>query len=136
MPALKNYRLFISHSWDYNDEYNRFVNLIKDESYFQWQNYSIPDHNPLGTKTDRELKEALTRKIRPVNLVIILAGMYINHSKWIQIEMNIARSLSKPMIGIMPWGSQRIPQEVQNIAKEMVGWNTNSIISAIRRNSM
>ena len=40
------------------------------------------------------------------------------------------------IIGVKPWGQQRVPLIVQNNASEMVGWNTSTIISAIRRNSI
>jgi len=135
-PALKTYRIFISHAWDYNDEYYRFERLLKQTSLFEWTNYSVPNHNPLGTKTDRDLREALNRQIRPVNIVIILAGMYVVRSKWIQIEMNIAQSMNKPMIGIIPHGGQRTPRDVQDVVRVMIRWNTSSIVNAIRQNSI
>ena len=81
-------------------------------------------------------KEALKKQIRPVNIVIILAGMYTNYSDWIEFEMDFSDLISKPMIGVRPWGAQRIPKEVQDRVKEMVGWNTSSIVSAIRRHSL
>lgn len=41
----------------------------------------------------------------------------------------------KPIIGIRPWGNANISQVVQDSAGEIVGWNTESIVSAIRRHS-
>ncbi|MCC8422878.1 hypothetical protein [Photorhabdus thracensis] len=38
-----------------------------------------------------------------------------------QEEIKIAQSYNKPIIGIIPWGQERIPTEIQYIAKEMVG---------------
>ena len=62
--------------------------------------------------------------------------MYVNHRKWIQEEIDIAQSYSKPIIGVIPWGQERVPIEVQKIAEEMVGWQTSSIVDAIRRWSL
>jgi hypothetical protein len=62
--------------------------------------------------------------------------MYANYREWIQKEMEIANYYSKPIVGIIPWGQTNVPQIVRNVAKEMVGWNTNSIIDAIRRYSL
>ncbi|MBA7585303.1 hypothetical protein ES708_27278 [subsurface metagenome] len=56
----------------------------------------------------------------------------MSYSEWIQTEINFASFLDKPIIGIKPWGSERIPSAVQEAAIEMVGWNTSSIIEAIR----
>lgn len=135
MPALKTYDLFISHVWrrDENSEYYRLVGLLKEASNFSWRNYSVPEHDPLGTKTDKELREALDRQIRPINCFVIIAGMYAKYRKWIQEEMSIAIAYNKPIVGVIPWGQERTPAEVQSAAKEMVGWNTSSIVAAIRK---
>lgn len=134
MPALRTYKVFISHAWKYSDDYDRIVQFLNDAPNFSWQNYSVPKHDPLDDEED--LKEELRKQIRPVQIVIILAGMYVNHSDWIEFEMNFADQIGKPMIGIRPWGQQRVPKEVQDRVKEMVGWNTASIVKAIRDWSM
>ena len=132
MPALKTYGLFVSHAWTYNDEYYRLIKLLGEAQFFYYRNYSVPEHDPLGTRTRQQLGDALTRQIRPVNCVLVLAGMYANHRDWMKAEIEIAQSFSKPIIGIKPRGQQRTPVEVQNAAKKMVGWTTASIVQAIR----
>ena len=62
--------------------------------------------------------------------------MYVNHRKWILEELEIAKSYGKPIVGIIPWGQERTPVEVHNAAKEMVGWNTESIVAAVRKWSL
>lgn len=133
MPVLRDYRLFISHAWGYTDEYNRLVNLLNEASNFSWVNYSVPKADPVDAQTTRGLEEAMRRQIRPVQAVLIVAGMYVNHSGWIQFEMDFAQSLGKPIIGVIPWGGQRTPQAVVNAADEMVAWSTASIVDAVRR---
>ena len=138
MPILKTYDLFLSHVWrsTENSEYYRLAELLGSAPNFSWRNYSVPEHDPLGTKTDKELSAALDRQIRPVNCFLVVSGMYLNHRKWIQEEIDTARAYRKPIIGIVPWGQIRVPVNVQNLADEMVGWQTNSIISAIRNSSI
>ena len=65
--------------------------------------------------------------------MVIVSGMYINHSDWIQLEINFAKSISKPILGIKRWGEQRSPLAVVAAADEMVSWNSASIVAAIRR---
>ena len=136
MPSLKTYDLFISHAWDYDDDYYRLQNLIRNAPRFKWRNYSVPQHDPLDANSTRRLKAALDRQIRPVNVVLIISGMYVNHRNWIQYEIDVAQYYSKPIVGIRPWASQRTPNAVQTAAIEMVGWNTNSIVSAIRKHAL
>ena len=132
MPALRTYRVFISHAWRYSDDYYRIVDMLDKAPNFQWANYSVPEHDP----KDGDLEEAMKKQIRPVHIVVILAGMYTNYSDWIKFEMDFADLIDKPMIGVRPWGSQRIPKEVQDRVKEMVGWNTSSIVRAIRDHAL
>ncbi len=136
MPALKTYDIFISHAWSYNDEYYRLVDMLNAAPNFKWRNYSVPEHDPADANSDRKLREALKRQMRPVNVVLILSGMYAVHSDWIEFEVEFADSLGKPMVGIKPWGQERVPRYVADAVEEMVGWNTSSIVSAIRRRAL
>ena len=126
----------ISHAWKYDAEYYRIEKLLKDAPNFSWKNYSVPQHDPLGTTTKKDLEEALRRHIRPTHVVVILSGMYVAYRDWIQKEIDIASEMGKPIIGIKPWGRERMPQAVQNAAKEIVGWNTSSVVSAIRKHAL
>jgi len=136
MPELKSYAVFISHAWTYSTDYYRLEKMLDEAPNFTWRNYSVPKHDALAPVTSIELEAALRRQISPTNVVIILAGMYVPYRKWIQKEIDIALEMKKPVVGIIPWGQERTPQEVQSVAKEMVGWNTSSIVSAIRRHAL
>lgn len=140
MPNLKTYDLFLSHAWRYNYDYYRLEEMLNDAPLFYWRNYSVPEHSPLIDPATpagkRTLTNELDQQVRPTNCVIILAGMYAAHSDWIEKEIQLANNYNKPIIGVKPWGQQRVPLIVQNNAVEMVGWNTSTIVSAIRRNSI
>jgi len=129
----KIYRIFVSHAWTYAEEYNRFLRLLDEAPSFYYRNYSVPEHNPLPR---RQLEQALYDQIKPTNIVIILAGMYVTYSDWIQREIDIALEMDKPILGIVPWGSIRVPAAVQDAADDIVSWSTSSIISAIRELSL
>lgn len=140
MPSLKTYGLFISHAWRYNDDYYRLTNMLNNANNFKWRNYSVPEHDPVLDPDDandrKKLLAELDQQIKPVNCVLVLAGMYVVYSYWIQKEIDIAVAYGKPIIGIAPRGQERTPQAVQAAAKAIVGWNTESIVSAIRAYSI
>lgn len=140
MPELKTYDLFISHAWNYNENYYRLEKFLNEAPYFYWRNYSVPIHDPvLDPNSDagkQRLAMALNNQIKPVNCVLVISGMYVAYKYWIQKEIEIAQSYMKPIIGIMPWGQERIPLDIQDAAIELVGWNTSSIVSAIRKYSI
>ena len=133
MPQLHRYRLFISHAWEYNADYYRLIEMLDEASNFSYANYSVPEHDPVDANNNSKLKEELRQQIRPVEVVLILGGMYVAYSDWIQFEIDYAKSLSKSILGIKPWGAQVMPTAVQDAADEIVGWNTSTIVSAIRR---
>lgn len=136
MPQLRIYQLFISHAWRYSAGYVRLVRMLNKAPNFIYRNYSIPFYKGLRTKTNAQLESELYDQIRPAQIVIILAGMYVTYSKWIQMEIDIAQAFVKPILGIYPWGSRMTPRAVQEAADEMVGWNTSSIVNAVRRLSI
>jgi hypothetical protein len=130
MPTLRNYSVFISHAWDYSEDYDRLEKFLDQALNFSWTNLSVPEHDPI--LNSEQLCAQLNDQMRPANVFLILCGMYVAHSDWIQYEINFARRIGRPIIGIRPWGAERIPGAVQNAATEIVGWNTDSIVSAIR----
>ena len=134
---LYPYRLFISHAWKYGNDYNNLITLLNAAPYFLYRNYSAPEEKPLfpeGTPlTNGKIASKITDKISPTQIVIVISGMYGADSDWMGYEINEEGRLGKPVLGIYPWGQTRAPQRVLDAADEMVRWNTDSIVGAIRR---
>ena len=123
-------RLFFSHSWAYEDHYERLKELLGDRLLFI--DYSIPKDDPVHTKSAEELAEAIAHKMRPCDAVIILAGVYATHSRWIKEEIKIAKRLGKKIIAVKLWGSERTSRIVKENADYIVGWNAESLVKAIK----
>ena len=132
MPQLHRYRIFISHAWTHSDDYYRLIEFLDEAPNFIYANYSVPEHDPVDANNNTKLKEELRQQIRPVEVVVILGGMYVAYSDWIQFEIDFAEDLDKPILGIRPWGAVKMPKAVQDAADKIVGWNTSTIVSAIR----
>ena len=130
---LKNYRLFISHSWAYSDAYNTLVSFLNEYPYFQWSDHSVPKDDPIhNAPSKKALHEAIERQMAGVNCTIIMAGVYSSYSEWINKEIEMAKKFGKPIIAVEPWGSERTSQVVKDNASVVVGWNSGSIVQAIR----
>lgn len=125
------YNIFISHAWKRSEHYKKIVKWL-DDSDIEYKNYSVPEDDPLETKTKKELKESLTNQIKPSSCVIILAGMYAAYSDWIEYEIDEATRMGKYIIGVEPWGQEKVPTIVSNNADVMVGWNSDSVVNAIK----
>lgn len=132
MPELKNRMLFISHAWRYEEAYNTIVHWFNEEPNFSWSNCSVPSSDALLDKTTAGLCRGLTRQINPAQGVIIIAGMYAAHSGWIDYELGEAQRLGKTIIGVRPWGQERMPVKIQDAANVMVNWQRASLIQTVR----
>jgi len=131
---LNTHNLFISHSWAYDDLYQRLTNLLANRPYYNFKNYSVPRANPIiGANTDKQLESAIESKMKVSSAVVILAGVYSTYSKWIKKEIAIAKRLGKPIIAVKPWGSNKISSVVRQAADVECGWNADSIVKAIRK---
>ena len=109
------------------------MNLLNSAPCFDYKNYSVPKDDPIHTTgSDYELKKAIEAQMRPASCLIVFAGVYSSYSKWINIEIDIAKRLGKRIIAVEPWGSNRTSAVVKMAADSIVGWNTNSIVHAIR----
>ncbi|SCP97912.1 TIR domain-containing protein [Anaerobium acetethylicum] len=131
-----SYNLFISHSWAYSDAYDKLVSMLDAASYFEYKNYSVPKNDPIhNANNDIQLYNAIKNQMQYANVILIMAGVYSSYSKWIDKEISIAKNefyTPKKIIAIEPWGSEKTSLKVKNNANKIVGWNTNSIVSAIR----
>lgn len=137
---MKTYNIFISHSWSYPDAFDSLRNLLDNRPYFSYRDYSVPKDEPVHTSgTDKELYEAIVNRMRPCHVVVIMAGVYSTYSKWINKEIRAATKgflNPKPIIGIKPRGQTNVASVVAVNADALVGWNTEAIVTAIRRYSI
>lgn len=130
------YNLFISHSWKYSNDYDRLENLLRDYSYFKFRNYSVPQKDPLditGRNYKSKLRDAIIDQMRLCNCFLVIAGKYASYSDSIDMEIDIALEMGKPIIAIEPWGAIETSQRAKRVANIVVGWNASSIVNAIRR---
>lgn len=130
------HNLFISHSWAYGDAYEKLINLLNNQRslVFDYKNYSVPKHNPIvGARTDAQLHAAIRAQILPCKNVVILAGVYSTYSKWINIEIQIAKELGKKIIAVEPWASEKTSEVVKRNANYIVPWRGDSLVKAIKQ---
>ena len=132
---MRTYNLFICHSWRYGNQYDRLKNLL-DKSGLSYRDYSVPRDDPIhNARSVRQLREAIKNQMQYASVVVVLAGVYASHSKWIDIEIGLAESSfasAKPIVAIKPRGSERTSTRVKKAANRIVGWSTKSIVRAIK----
>jgi hypothetical protein len=129
----KEYRIFISHSWNYIDDLKNLRNLLETRGYFNVQFEEATPDVPINSDNAYYIRQRLKQKISNSDIVLGIAGMYASYSDWMEWELDKAIELGVPIVGVIPRGQERISTVVSSRSKEDVRWNTESIVAAIRR---
>ena len=126
------YRIFISHSWSYSEQYDKIEEFLQQEN-IHYYNHSVPKDDPIHTNgTDAQLETAIEAKVKGCSCVIILAGVYATYSKWINKEIKMAQKYNKPIIAVEYWGAERTSTVVKAAADVIVKWQAKSVADAVR----
>ncbi len=88
--------------------------------------------NPIHFDNVYYIRRQLSERIKSSDIVLGVAGIYASYSDWMEWELNKAKEYNKPILGIVPWGNERVSTVVRNKADKIVRWNTDSIVDAIR----
>lgn len=135
---MNKYHIFISHAWMYSEHYCMVEDWLDENQskyLLSWDNYSVPLHAPdldINTFAGKEkLREKLDGQIKRASIILILSGMYFNHPDWIEYEILTAVNNEKYIIGVKPWGQERIPQVITNNANVIIEWSKPNIIKAL-----
>lgn len=131
MPALRTYRVFISHCWEYNADYDRLVDWLDEEALFKWKNLSVSEDRAL--REDKQFESRLRKRLGDADILLIVIGMEIAHRHWMKWEIKWARIRSIPIVGVMPNGGLRVPRVVEEAGCPIVGWRRDSVVGAIRQ---
>lgn len=129
----KTYSVFISHSWDHVDDLKNLRNLLEKRGYFHVEFEEASPEEPINSENSAYIRRRLKEKISNSDIVLGIAGMYASYSDWMKWELDTAIAEKVPIVGVIPWGQERISKVVTDRSVEDVHWNTESIVEAIRK---
>jgi len=131
----KEYKIFISHSWQYTDTLESLRKLINARAYFSATYEESTKDKPINSEDENYVKRRLAQKIGNSEIILALAGVYASHSSWMEWELDKAIELGVPIVGVIPNGQERISAIVSSRSIADVRWTTESIIAAIRKHA-
>lgn len=129
----KDYKIFISHSWSYPGDLEKLRALLTERGYFNVEFEEASATEPINSANAAYIKRRLKDKISNSDVILAIAGVYASYSEWMTWELETAANQGKNIIGVVPRGQERISITVTNYADEVVRWNTESIVAAIRK---
>lgn len=131
--------VFISHSWTYSNDYATLCKWLFERRW-RWPNHaelvfrnrSVSKEDPIDAPPNSlELDFAVFAKMYVSDVIVIPTGMYAHHSTWIRREIEFARALTKPILGVHLRGHERHSSVVTGAATAMAKWNSQSIVNKI-----
>lgn len=129
------HRVFISHSWAYEDHFQEVKSLLDNAPGFEYFDHSVSSDDPIDAQLPNHLRKKIRDQMQSTSVVLVLAGMYVAHSDWIQEEIEMAVEMEKPIIGVIPTENERVPGLVQEHAIELVAADGHEILEAIERHA-
>ncbi len=126
----KTPRIFVSHSWKHDDDYNKLIKNFKKQG-FEYYNHSLPEGKADYLKNEKEIEKKIKNQLLYCRCLLVLGGNYAN-KPWIKKEVEIAKSLNKKVIAVRPWNAYKIPKYLEGAADEVVGFNSKAIIERIK----
>ncbi len=134
---IKN--VFISHHHKDDASVDGLADMVSGKGY-KFRNSSIrvkPENQKrLDQKkvSDNTIKRLLRMKMRWASQVIVVVGKETHQRPWVNWEIEAAHKLGKPIIGVYENGLKdqvEIPENLKNHATSIVGWRSDSVISAL-----
>jgi hypothetical protein len=125
-------RLFVTHSWEENDDYARVFEYLEAPGTFYYTNTSQPHaKRPIDKESERE---DLRRQIAPCEVVIALPAAYRAAPELVLFQMTFAKAADRPVVAMENFGStEPLAKAIKDLADEVSAWNERSLIDALKR---
>lgn len=133
------YDLFLTHAWNYTDEWQGLVALLDEYIPGKWRNWSIPWHD---TSIDRfspegraQLEKLLDGHISQASVILVLPETRATAygRTWLEAELRMAARNAKPGIGVLASEGSPFPDNLGGAVAEIVPRDARAIIEAADR---
>jgi len=125
-------RLFVTHTWEENDDYSRVFEYLESPGTFYYVNTSQPQaKRPVDSEAQRE---DLRRQIAPCEVVIVVPAAYRREPELVLFQLNFAKAADRPIVALENFGStEDLPKAIKDLADEVSAWNERNLIDALKR---
>jgi hypothetical protein len=125
-------RLFVTHSWEENDDYARLFEYLEAPGTFYYVNTSQPQaKKPIDKESQRE---DLRRQIAPCEVIVVLPQVFKTAPELVTFQMSFAKAADRPIVAMENFGStDPLPKAIKDLADEVSAWNERSVIDALKR---
>ena len=133
MSENNPFKVFVCHVFQENEDYQRVFEYLESRDKFYYLNYSNPDKEVPASDLDAR-KADLRNQMKPAEVILVPLGILDQNPELITFQIDAARGLNKPVIGIQAFGQTvQLSPELLAKATEIVEWNERTIVDTIKR---
>jgi hypothetical protein len=126
-------RLYAVHGWHQDEDYARLFEYLESADNFFYRALSDPAaQSPQGDGTAAR-RTLISEALKHAECVVCPAGTWDRFNDWARFTVESARSLDIPVVAIEHFGPKNMDVRLKGHAAEVVGWDSRSIVDAIRR---
>jgi hypothetical protein len=127
------FRVFVTHVFQENEDYQRVFEYLESRDNFFYTNFSDPENLPSAGGSEA-LKEELRNQIKDAEVVILPLAVSEENPDLVGFQLDYAQASKKPILGIQSFGGTvAINKAVLERCDDVIEWNERTIISAIKR---
>lgn len=126
-------RLYAVHGWHRDEDYARLFEYMESADNFFYKALSDPDAvSPQGDGVAAR-RSLISEALKQAECVVCSAGTWERFNDWARYTVETARRLDLPVVVIEHFGPKDMDVRLKGFAAETVGWDSRSIVDAIRR---
>lgn len=126
-------RIYAVHGWSQDEEYARLFEYLESAENFFYQALSNPDARSPEGEGVAARRTLISRALENAECVVCPAGTWERFPDWARYTVETARRMEIPVIAIEHFGPKNMELRLKGHAAETVGWDSRSIVDAIRR---
>ena len=123
MSEKNPYRVFVTHLFQPNDDYQRVFEYLEGRDNFFYTNSSNIEEMPSSGGAEA-IKDVLREQIKPAEVVIMPIAIFDANPDLVRFQMDCAHAFNKPILAIKSFGETvAIQKEVVDRCDDIIDWN-------------
>ncbi|MFW2403183.1 MAG: hypothetical protein ACN4GT_00365 [Gammaproteobacteria bacterium] len=127
------YRIFVTHLFQPNEDYQRVFEYLESRDNFFYLNSSNLETMPATGGTEA-IKEELREQIKPAEVVVMPIAVFDLNPDLVRFQMDVAQAFKKPLLAVKAFGETvAISKEIIDRCDDIIEWNDRTLINSIKK---
>lgn len=134
---MASYPIFLSYSWLPDDGTERIYGLLenhrgRNDKEFNYELFSVSKDDPVQfIPSKKALIAAIEEKMSTCKCLLVLAGVFQEYKRWLDIELDTAKKLKIPVVLVEAASAKHTAPKEKRMATKIVKWDFTEVGKAI-----